>query len=178
MVTVAVFAVLVGIAVPSFQSLTATSQLTSRTNDLVSALNLARSESIRLGNRVTLCKSSDGAACATTGDWEQGWIVFVDTTRTGANATVDSGEVVLAVNQAPQGRVVLRGSANLANYVSFAADGRPALMAGGSQAGTLLACSTSSALGNDARARSINVSATGRLSTTTPTGITAICPSP
>lgn len=178
MVAVAVFAVLLGIAVPSFQSLSASNQVTSQTNDFVSALNLARSEAIRRGSRVTVCKSSDGASCVTANHWEQGWIVFVDTTRSGTDAAVDVGETVLAVQQGAGGNVVLRGSADVVNFVSFAPDGRPKLMLGAAQSGVILSCSTSGALGNDRRARSINISATGRLSTTTPSGIASTCPTP
>lgn len=178
LVTVAVFAILMAIAVPSFQGLSASTRLTSQTNDLVSSLSLARSEAIRRGTRVTMCKSSDGSACATSGDWEQGWITFVDTTRSGSDAEVDSGEAVVSVHQGEGGSVVIKGSSNLADYVSFSADGQPKSMGSSVVSGTLRVCNNSSALNDDTRARDIDLSAVGRLVTTTPAGVDDTCPSP
>lgn len=178
LVTVAVLAVLLGIAVPSFQTMMANSQLSSRTNDMVGALSLARSEAIRRGARITLCKSSDGASCSTSGDWAQGWIAFVDATRSGTDASVDSGETVIQVHQGNADAVSVKGSSNVSNYVSFASDGRAKLMDGASQTGTLRACSSSGAVTNDSRARSIEISATGRISSSTVSGVAASCPAP
>jgi len=55
---------------------------------LISALHVARSEAIKLNTSVGVCESSDGASCASTGDWSDGWIVFVDGDRSldGASA--------------------------------------------------------------------------------------------
>lgn len=178
LVSMAVLAVLLGIAVPSFQAVVASSQLSSRTNDLVGALSLARSEAIRRGVRVTLCKSSDGASCASTGDWDQGWITFVDTTRSGTDAAVDSGETVIQIYQGNANAVSIKGSTNVANYVSFASDGRAKVMAGTPQTGTLRPCSSSTALSNDSRARSIEITTTGRVSSTSVSGIASSCPAP
>lgn len=75
MVTIAVLAILLGIGVPSFNEATLGSKLRSYANNLVASINLARSEAIKRNTVVTLCVSGDGASCATTGGWEQGWIV-------------------------------------------------------------------------------------------------------
>lgn len=172
-------AILLAIAVPSFQGLIASNQLTSRTNELVSALNLARSEAIRRGTRVTVCKSSTGTACASTGDWEQGWIAFVDTTRTGTStASLDSGETVLQVQQAVSGTTLIKGSPNVTSYVSFGADGRPRTLGGAFTSGTLRACNTSTALTDSTRAREVVLSTVGRLSTSTPSSVGSTCPAP
>ena len=88
-ITVAIVAILLAIGVPSFQEMMRNNRVAAHTNDRLSSLNLARSEAIKRGVRVSLCKSSDGLSCATTGDWTQGWIVFVDTDN---DATVDAGE--------------------------------------------------------------------------------------
>lgn len=178
LVALAVFAILMAIAVPSFRGLSASNQLTSQTNDLVSSLSLARSEAIRRGTRITMCKSNDGSTCTTANNWEQGWISFVDTTRSGTDASVDTGEAVVAVHQGTGGSVVIKGSSSLANYVSFSADGQPKTLGGSVVSGTLRVCNTSSALGDDARARDIDLSAVGRALTTTPASVDDTCPSP
>lgn len=80
MVTLAIFAVLVGVAAPSFNSLMLGPRLGSWANEMSASATLARSEAIKRNGTVTLCASSDGAACATSGDWEQGWIVTANGT--------------------------------------------------------------------------------------------------
>lgn len=69
-----VASILLAIAVPSFRSFMQNSRLTTQANTLVYALNLARSEAIRLDTPVQVCASSDGASCG-GGAWTDGWIV-------------------------------------------------------------------------------------------------------
>ncbi len=176
MVGVAIMAVLLMVGVPSFQSAVASNRLTSSTNDVVSALALARTEAIRRGTRVTVCKSTNATACVTSGNWSQGWIIFIDTTRSTANATVDTGEVILTSQAATTGNIVMVGSTGVPNFVSFAADGQAKLMNGTSQAGTLRVCSTAPALSDARRARDIAITASGRVTTTTPASVAATCP--
>lgn len=75
MVTIAVAAVIVSFGVPGFQSLVANSRAATYSNDLVTALNLGRSEATRRGVAVELCSSTDGATCSGSNDWSTGWIV-------------------------------------------------------------------------------------------------------
>ena len=78
MVTLAIIGILLMVGVPSLKTLMQGNQLVASTNELHSALHVARSEAIKLNTRVSICESSDGATCATTGSWRNGWIVFVD----------------------------------------------------------------------------------------------------
>ncbi|HEX4944350.1 MAG TPA: GspH/FimT family protein, partial [Usitatibacteraceae bacterium] len=48
--------------------------LTSYSTNLVASIQVARSEAIKRNTVVTLCASTDGAACAD--DWGNGWIVL------------------------------------------------------------------------------------------------------
>jgi len=178
LMTLVVLALLLAIAVPSFRSAIAGNRLTSTTNDLVSALALARSEAVRRGNRITVCKSTNGTDCNTAGGWQQGWIVFTDGTRATADATVDAGETVIARGQAAPSPVVIGGNAGAQNFVSFAADGTVRSMAGALQAGTLRVCYPNDALANARRARDIELLATGRLTLTTPGNVSLACPAP
>lgn len=75
MVTVAVLAILIGLAVPSFVDVTLGSKLREQANDMVAAVALARSEAVKRNQRVTLCASSNGSSCLSSGGWHQGWIV-------------------------------------------------------------------------------------------------------
>jgi type IV fimbrial biogenesis protein FimT len=86
LVALAILAIVTTTAVPGFLEFARRNQLASQSNQLVSALHLARSEAVRRSTTVGLCASSDGQAC--TGpdaeDWSVGWIVFVDTGSPGA----------------------------------------------------------------------------------------------
>lgn len=89
MVTVAVAAVLFTVGVPSFMNFVANMRATSYTNDLVLALNLARSEATRRGAPVDVCSSTDANTCDGTDDWTTGWIV-----RTAAGTTLRTWEAL------------------------------------------------------------------------------------
>ena len=144
------------------------------------SIQQARAQAIRTGARVTMCKSTDGLQCSTTAGvgWDRGWIVFGDTTRSGADAAVDTGETVITRITAPGTGASIVGTTQVANFVSFAADGRPRLMAGGVQAGTLRVCSSGSSLANDARARDIVLTSTGQVTVVRPANVASNCPAP
>jgi len=181
MVGLAVMALLMMVAVPSFQSTIASSRVTTVTNDLVGALAVARTEAIRRGVRVTVCASDDGASCATTAtdDWGPGWVVFTDVNRNAAintdsdPATVD--DVILATSSAIPGGISVKGTAL---FVSYAADGQPKTTTGTAWTGKLQVCSDNTQLSDDRRARLLDISTTGRAHTSTPPGISTACTAP
>lgn len=76
LVSIAVAAVLLGIAVPSYLSIVQRNTIAANVNDLVGALNYARSEAVARGRSVYLCPSLDQERCTTQKNWNQGWIVF------------------------------------------------------------------------------------------------------
>jgi len=166
MVTVAVAAILLTVGVPSFRDTVENNRLTAAANELVSALNLARSEAIKRGVRVTVCKSADGAGCTSSGDWEQGWIVFTDLDGDGAftddgdSTLCESGEdCILRTHEALPSGYTLRPGVNFDNWVAYLPSGR-------SQGDSGLANDTYRLChGPDINAaRSIAVSTTGRVS--------------
>ncbi len=75
MVIVAVAAILASVAIPGFRNLVFNSRSVAHTNDVVTALNLARSEATRRRFPVAVCASADGASCSGSNDWSTGWIV-------------------------------------------------------------------------------------------------------
>ncbi len=134
MITLAIAAIVMTIGVPAFQDMIRNNRAIAQTNDFISALNFARSESIKRGQRVVLCKSSGGAACTTDGNWDQGWMIFVDNS---GNAAVDTGEEILRVHEALTGGNTLVGNTNVANYISYSSDGTTRLASNAFQSGTL-----------------------------------------
>jgi len=79
MITVAVAGVLLTVGIPSFLSIIETNRTVTHTNELVTALNLARSEAVRRGAPIVVCSSTDGAICSTSTDWSTGWIIRTQT---------------------------------------------------------------------------------------------------
>jgi len=76
MVTLAVVAVVAGLAFPWMGQTIRNGQMTSQGNSLLGGMQYARGESLARGQTVTICGSSDGVNC--DDDWGGGWIVFVD----------------------------------------------------------------------------------------------------
>jgi len=84
-----------------------------------------------------MCRSSDGASCATSGGWEQGWIIFHDLN---ANGLPDPGETMIQRADPVGGGLVLHGNAQLAAAITFTGMAGMRTVAGGLQAGTFTIC--------------------------------------
>ncbi len=151
-VTISILAILMMIAVPSFTNATLSSKLTAFANEIVGSVYLARSEAMKRNAAVTLCMSSDGASCATSGSWEQGWIVLAPD-----GTTVLQRQAALS-----QGFVATSGVSS----ISFQPTGV------GATAATLKVCRSTPTPG--AQERIVTISLTGQPMVTTTT--TGICP--
>jgi type IV fimbrial biogenesis protein FimT len=117
LVVFSIAALLVTVAVPSMNYLVSSNRLIASINALVSNLQFARSEAVKRSSIITLCISSTGAQCVNSGDWEQGWIVFIDAD---ADGSVDAGvDTILRVQSAMRGNITIRGDANVTNRISF-----------------------------------------------------------
>lgn len=156
-VTLAIGAILLGLAAPSFQATILNNRIATHTNDFLSALSLARSEALKRDKPVVLCKSSDLASCATTGHWEQGWIIFVDNDD---DAVVDSssGELIIRSHGPLGGDDALQGTSAISAYISFGTNGFPRTIVGDFQSGTL----TFGLCGADGERNTIVMNKTGR----------------
>lgn len=183
LITLAIAALLLAMAAPTFRETIAGGRVTGATNDMVTALATARNEAIRRGTRITMCRSTDSATCSTASGagWEVGWIMFVDTTRStsaSGDAAVDSGETIIGTGPAVPNNIRMLGNNESANYVSFAADGTPKRINGETLGGThtIRVCMTTSALNNDTRARDVSMTLAGRIAATRVTGVAVTCP--
>jgi prepilin-type N-terminal cleavage/methylation domain-containing protein len=102
LVTMTIAAILLAIAVPSFNSSIASARASDGANSLLGALELARSEAVRRGVTVSVCRVTvvPATACNNTaagsfvvGDWAAGWMVFADN---GSGSTAGVFEPALA----------------------------------------------------------------------------------
>jgi type IV fimbrial biogenesis protein FimT len=151
MISVAVLAILLGIAVPSFTNATLGSRLSSHASKLVAGAALARSEAIKRNAVVAMCASADGATCASSGGWQQGWIVIHP----------GSGSVLLSEAAAPDGFRITAAS----NFtrVNFQPTGVGVTYLPTTPAtATLTVCRSSPSIGNQERV--VTLAPTGRAS--------------
>lgn len=74
-ITVAIVALLAALALPNFREFSVRMTVTDNTNDLVGALNVARSEAVKRGRAA--------AVIANDGNWNNGWQVVVAKTTAG-----------------------------------------------------------------------------------------------
>lgn len=116
MVTLTIAIVLLGIAVPGFQSLILNQRLSAAVNAFVGALHLTRSEAIRRGVRVDLTPA-DGS------DWAQGWLVFVDED---GDQQADAGEPVIARHGPVAGGLTIKSALTDSSkpYLAYNGSGR------------------------------------------------------
>lgn len=148
MIVLSIVGITLGIAVPSFQALIASNRLTTSANNLVSALQLAKSEAIK-SNFLTIVSKN------TT--WANGWVVFSDKDQDGAQAT-DGTEPTIGSFDALSSGFKLTATLAYANKVTYRPDGRSTID------GSFVFCSPAST----ADFRRVVIAATGRVRVETP----------
>ncbi len=151
--TIAVSAIVVSLAAPSFNGLIASSRLTGAINAFVADYNFARSEAIKRELPVTICKrNTAGTDCDNADDWDEaGWIVFVDEDSDGV---VDAGvDEVIRINEPLENNLTI-SSSRAANRITVDTSGFTR-----SYNATFTFCDSRGA--NQAKARILSV--TGRL---------------
>lgn len=116
MTVIAILAVLIAIAFPSFQGSMRSNRVATASNQMSALVSYARSEAIRSKSLVQLCTSIDGSSCG--GDWNDGWMVWVDRNDSG----VLNPDEVLRYVEAPQNIVVAESASQ--TTVNFDARGR------------------------------------------------------
>lgn len=141
LVELAIVMLIVGVlallALPGYRAWIERQERLDLANRLVASLDVARSEAMKHGSRVNLCKSVDGTACRTTGGWEGGWLVFHDDDGDGRRA---ADETVVRVEHPPARGLTARANRPLADYVSFTALGHARQLDGALQMGTITIC--------------------------------------
>ena len=165
MVTIAIAAILLGVAIPNFSTVISGNRLTTQTNELAAALNLARSEAIKRGIQVSIRRLG-----STNQVWENGWDVFTDTNGNGTlnddgdTSLCEAGEDCLlkTYGALPQG-YTLRTSTNFSCWIAYLPDGTSkgsgSACTGGLGSDTFRLCDNAQTI---TRSKSITILATGR----------------
>ncbi|RKZ99293.1 MAG: hypothetical protein DRQ43_00005 [Gammaproteobacteria bacterium] len=106
-ITIALIAILFGIAVPSFVGMIQLNRDVAQVNSLQGNLRWARTEAIKQHVSVSTCASSDKLTCSGSTDWAAGWIIFTDQNNNGVvndngdlNLCEDGEDCILKVGSA------------------------------------------------------------------------------
>lgn len=102
MLAMTVAGVLMGVGVPALRDMTLRQHMTTNQQNLRMDLTYARQEAATRGVTVSVCPSSDGAACTGATDWAVGRIVFADVNGNGA---VDVADTIVRASAAFGGDV-------------------------------------------------------------------------
>lgn len=155
MVVVAIVAIMVAIATPSFVSLIQSNRVSAEVNSFAGDLQFARSEAIKQGIPVSVCASSDGKNCLGANTWQSGWIVFSDVDGSG---TVTAGDTVLRVRPAWKGGDTFAAAPSIV-AVTYSRDGFANLPVASPGASIMLALRTAPV--NAAATRCVSVNRVG-----------------
>jgi len=155
MAALAMFALILHFGVPAYADMIAARKLANHAEYLAETLNLARSEAVKRGMRVNLCKSRDAAQCDPRTSWESGWIMFADENRDGQ---MEATENLIRREGPPGDGITVAANAPLKDYVSYTSYGYARLLNGALQMGTFVVCKSGQdaihvVLANSGRAR-------------------------
>lgn len=168
MVTLAMVAILMTVAVPSFTTFQRNAELTSFSNSLLSGINAARGEAMKRGRNAMVVPKD--------GDWNKGWTVFVDVNRNGVfDEATDI--TVLKREAAPSYLTVMNTAVSPADslYIMYDASGYSRLTGGGFGAWTVqIARNDVTGATLLAQTRRIKIASTGRARVCTPATATDI----
>ncbi len=131
LVTLGIVAIFLSLAVPNVSFLLNKYRLHGAAHDLLNDVQLARSEAVKRGVRVTL-NNHDG-------NWDTGWSTFIDADEDG---TFDTGETVLAERPAYTSNLTISGNSPVASMISYISTGETRTASGGFQAGSVSFCAS------------------------------------
>jgi len=182
MMVLVVLAALIAVAAPNYRDWIRKNNLVSISNDLFSDMLLARSEAIKLNNKVTICRSTDPTAAVaslacgggTARHWDTGWVVFNDVDGDGVFDNGDSDGGILLVRRTidtgadvSDAGVNIEISSNGNNFVTYDIDGS-ADVSGTASTARIVLCLDWNRDGDHLdtedkqKGRQIDISATGR----------------
>ncbi len=121
MITLTIVGMVMAIGVPNMIAYSQNSRMTATANDLHATFHYARSEASRAKTFITICASANSMAASPTcsGNWQDGYIVFLDLD---GDIAVGVGDTILRQVPALAADVTMN-VANDAKYFGFAGTG-------------------------------------------------------
>ena len=125
MVTIAILAILLGLAAPSMTRFPAQWRMSNAVNAFTGSLRTARAEAIARAKPVVMCRvsSASSTACQTsegTTGYATGWIVFADNN---GNGSYNSGTDELLLRQDTQSGVTFQATGGSYSKLTFQPNG-------------------------------------------------------
>ena len=151
MVTLAVSAILMFVAVPSFVSFIRNSQMTTQANAFFTDLSLTKSEAVKRNARVSICASANGTTCSGSTNWATGWIVFTD--ASGTSGVLDGTDELLRTHGEIKGEATFTSNGD--TYVQFTSSGYSSSYSDASATETLFTLDHASCTGDQKRVISV-----------------------
>lgn len=122
-VSLAITAILAGIAMPSFGRFIEHQRTSAAINSLMTHMASARVAAITRNRRAVLCPSTNGSQCDAGTDWSGGWMLFLDDD---GNRKPDATEEVMRVDLEPTSRHLRVVSTTGRSQLRYLPDGRSA----------------------------------------------------
>jgi type IV fimbrial biogenesis protein FimT len=157
--------------VPSLRAFMTNNELTSRSNNLVAAIQFARSESIKRGARIVICPSITATAaipgCSGSNDWLPGMIIFYDDDNSGSFNPGDELIKQYTNNVGATPFISINAEVlhkddpvTISTYLSFVSPrGEPQLTDGTNQSGIFKVCN----LNDTSRVQGVMIHPSGRI---------------
>jgi type IV fimbrial biogenesis protein FimT len=130
MVVIVIAAILLAITIPAMSGFVHDSRVSANVNEFISAITLARTEAVKRGRLVTMCRSrnadSDPPSCdGSSNDWAAGWLLYEEGSSATNVGTYEAGEtVILRRGVLPDGTMAPASSADMTT-ITFNALGEP-----------------------------------------------------
>jgi type IV fimbrial biogenesis protein FimT len=155
LVTVALMAILLGIAAPSLTRFIKDVRLAGQANDLLTDLMLARSEAVRRDTGIAICgkQNNNDTVCGADPNWAGGWLIVIDADRDGKRDSASSATLLKTEEALTKTNTLKVTGTGNKGAITFGPTGTAA-----SGAVTLTLCDT------EGYGRIIDVSAQGRAS--------------
>jgi len=140
MVALVIAAILLTVAVPSFQSNIQRNRMTSAVNSVQGSLLYAKSEAVTKGTTVSICRrNAAGTDCNNAVFWEAGWLVFRDINANGAidtaavdptDCTVQTDDCILKIFDPLKEQLAMGSNGTIVNNITFNLQGFSPLTTG------------------------------------------------
>lgn len=160
MITLAVAAILAAIAAPSFTQMLRDHRITTRANDFLGELQLARSEAIRRGVQITMLSDSGTASV-----WDGGWTIFTDWDRdeihdneANDNCAAEDLDCTIRTQPALNNNITITSGGTFDNWIAFSPTGE--IRGSGGTGDTFTVCIPGANNGKDI---TVNISGSARV---------------
>ncbi|MCU6435654.1 GspH/FimT family pseudopilin [Undibacterium sp. Jales W-56] len=127
MVTITIAVILLAIAVPNMTSFINNNRVSTAVNEFVGATTLARSEAIKQGKLVTICRSTNAMSSTPTCDasaldWTSGWLVYVENSTSTNIGVYQATETILSRQAVFPNTILIPSSVT---SITFNSSGQP-----------------------------------------------------